>query len=85
MTANGGRTSKYNGVFLLQITQTLNWLVRMTSEVETNIVAVERIKEYAETEQVSFIILSHILVLYIYMVLGLWTDTNFWGQGAVIY
>lgn len=25
----------------------------MTSEVETNIVAVERIKEYAETEQVS--------------------------------
>lgn len=43
--------------FILQITQTLNWLVRMTSEVETNIVAVERIKEYAETEQVN--ILSH--------------------------
>ncbi|XP_031762816.2 multidrug resistance-associated protein 1 isoform X5 [Galleria mellonella] len=37
--------------YALQITQTLNWLVRMTSEVETNIVAVERIKEYAETEQ----------------------------------
>jgi hypothetical protein len=35
-----------------QITQTLNWLVRMTSDVETNIVAVERIKEYGETEQV---------------------------------
>lgn len=36
---------------LLQITQTLNWLVRMTSDVETNIVAVERIKEYGETAQ----------------------------------
>lgn len=28
----------------------LNWMVRMTSELETNIVAVERIKEYSETE-----------------------------------
>ncbi|KAK9886060.1 hypothetical protein WA026_014842 [Henosepilachna vigintioctopunctata] len=37
--------------YALQITQTLNWLVRMTSDVETNIVAVERIKEYAETPQ----------------------------------
>lgn len=37
--------------YALQITQTLNWLVRMTSEVETNIVAVERIKEYGETKQ----------------------------------
>ena len=31
--------------------QVLNWLVRMTSDVETNIVAVERIKEYAEITQ----------------------------------
>ncbi|XP_029465938.1 canalicular multispecific organic anion transporter 1 [Rhinatrema bivittatum] len=30
----------------LNITQTLNWLVRMTSELETNIVAVERVNEY---------------------------------------
>ncbi|XP_076174831.1 multidrug-Resistance like Protein 1 isoform X2 [Ptiloglossa arizonensis] len=37
--------------YALQITQTLNWLVRMTSDVETNIVAVERIKEYTETPQ----------------------------------
>ncbi|XP_011699214.1 PREDICTED: multidrug resistance-associated protein 1 isoform X2 [Wasmannia auropunctata] len=37
--------------YALQITQTLNWLVRMTSDVETNIVAVERIKEYSETDQ----------------------------------
>ncbi|XP_059476483.1 multidrug resistance-associated protein 1 isoform X3 [Neocloeon triangulifer] len=37
--------------YALQITQTLNWLVRMTGDVETNIVAVERIKEYGETKQ----------------------------------
>ncbi|XP_004625600.2 canalicular multispecific organic anion transporter 1 [Octodon degus] len=34
----------------LNITQTLNWLVRMTSETETNIVAVERINEYIHVE-----------------------------------
>ncbi|AMD18957.1 HBR056Cp [Eremothecium sinecaudum] len=33
--------------YALQITQSLNWIVRMSVEVETNIVAVERIKEYA--------------------------------------
>ncbi|XP_063163042.1 ATP-binding cassette sub-family C member 2 isoform X2 [Candoia aspera] len=32
----------------LNVTQTLNWLVRMTSELETNIVAVERVHEYIE-------------------------------------
>ncbi|XP_037958175.1 multidrug resistance-associated protein 1 isoform X4 [Teleopsis dalmanni] len=37
--------------YALQVTQTLNWLVRMTSDIETNIVAVERIKEYGETKQ----------------------------------
>ena len=38
--------------FIFQITQTLNMFVRMTSEVETNIVSVERIKEYSEADQV---------------------------------
>ncbi|SCV00147.1 LAME_0G07822g1_1 [Lachancea meyersii CBS 8951] len=33
--------------YALQITQSLNWIVRMTVEVETNIVSVERIKEYS--------------------------------------
>ena len=32
----------------IQVTQALNWMVRMTSELEANIVAVERTKEYAE-------------------------------------
>ena len=36
-------------ISLLQITQTLSCMVRMTSELETNIVAVERVKEYSET------------------------------------
>jgi len=36
--------------YALSVTQTLNWLVRMTSELETNIVAVERLKEYSETQ-----------------------------------
>ena len=42
--------SKVSSLFLPQITQTLNWMVRMSGEVETNVVAVERIKEYSETE-----------------------------------
>ena len=37
--------------YALQVTDTLSWLVRTTSDVETNIVAVERIKEYEETPQ----------------------------------
>ncbi|GBO99349.1 Multidrug resistance-associated protein 1 [Eumeta japonica] len=37
--------------YALQVTQTLNWLVRMSSDIETNIVSVERIKEYSETKQ----------------------------------
>uniref|UniRef100_A0A8C0GNK0 Uncharacterized protein n=1 Tax=Chelonoidis abingdonii TaxID=106734 RepID=A0A8C0GNK0_CHEAB len=34
----------------LNVSPTLNWLVRMTSELETNIVAVERVHEYTEVE-----------------------------------
>ncbi|KAK3523187.1 hypothetical protein QTP86_021720 [Hemibagrus guttatus] len=34
--------------YALNVTQTLNWLVRMTSELETNIVAVERVSEYTK-------------------------------------
>ncbi|NXM53965.1 MRP1 protein, partial [Illadopsis cleaveri] len=37
--------------YSLQITAYLNWLVRMSSDLETNIVAVERVKEYAEMEK----------------------------------
>ncbi|XP_039089530.1 multidrug resistance-associated protein 1 isoform X1 [Hyaena hyaena] len=37
--------------YSLQVTTYLNWLVRMSSELETNIVAVERLKEYSETEK----------------------------------
>ena len=36
--------------YSLSITQVLNWLVRMTADVETNIVGVERIMEYSELQ-----------------------------------
>ncbi|XP_058021721.1 ATP-binding cassette sub-family C member 3 isoform X2 [Ahaetulla prasina] len=36
--------------YALQVTMSLNWMVRMTSDLETNIVAVERVKEYSENE-----------------------------------
>eukprot|EP00466_Bigelowiella_natans_P000728 jgi/Bigna1/74416/fgenesh1_pg.29_\ len=35
--------------YALNVTQSLNWLVRMTSQRETSVVAVERIAEYIET------------------------------------
>ena len=34
--------------FALQITNSLNILIRMSSDIETNVVSVERINEYAE-------------------------------------
>ncbi|NXT66261.1 MRP1 protein, partial [Chaetops frenatus] len=37
--------------YSLQVTAYLNWLVRMSSDLETNIVAVERVKEYSEMEK----------------------------------
>ncbi|KAG7759026.1 hypothetical protein KL911_000163 [Ogataea haglerorum] len=36
--------------YALQTTQSLNWIVRMTVEIETNIVSVERVLEYASLE-----------------------------------
>jgi ATP-binding cassette, subfamily C (CFTR/MRP), member 1 len=37
--------------YALQISQVLSFLVRMTAEVETNIVAIERMEEYASLPQ----------------------------------
>lgn len=49
------------------MTQTLNWLVRMTSELETNIVAVERVSEYSVLEnEVRFRIVLGFFKMYIY-------------------
>ncbi|KAM9597584.1 ATP-binding cassette sub-family C member 3 [Trichechus inunguis] len=36
--------------YALQVTFALNWMVRMMSDTESNIVAVERVKEYSKTE-----------------------------------
>ena len=41
--------SNFYYCFIIKITDTLNWMVRMTSELETDLVAVERVKEYSET------------------------------------
>lgn len=47
-------------LYSLQITQTLNWIVRMTVEVETNIVSVERILEYLQlTPEAPDVIENH--------------------------
>ncbi|XP_076819731.1 multidrug resistance-associated protein 1-like isoform X1 [Clavelina lepadiformis] len=37
--------------YAMQITQLLHWVVRSASEIETNIVAVERVEEYANVKQ----------------------------------
>ena len=37
--------------YAMSVTQALNFLIRMTSEVETNIVAAERLKEYVDNPQ----------------------------------
>uniref|UniRef100_A0A2R9BIW1 ABC-type glutathione-S-conjugate transporter n=1 Tax=Pan paniscus TaxID=9597 RepID=A0A2R9BIW1_PANPA len=36
--------------YSLQVTFALNWMIRMMSDLESNIVAVERVKEYSKTE-----------------------------------
>ncbi|XP_020774879.1 ATP-binding cassette sub-family C member 3 isoform X3 [Boleophthalmus pectinirostris] len=54
--AVGGKSSLSPGLvglsvsYALQVTMSLNWMVRMTSDLENNIVAVERVKEYSETQ-----------------------------------
>lgn len=50
VTTNSGLTAGMVGLamsYALQITSSLNWIVRQTVEVETNIVSVERVLEYA--------------------------------------
>ena len=37
--------------YAMSITHTLNFLVRTATEVETNVVAAERLKEYSQTKQ----------------------------------
>ena len=47
---NSGLTGVFiSALSISKITSTLNWMVRMSSELETNIVSVERVKEYSET------------------------------------
>ncbi|CAK8671761.1 unnamed protein product [Clavelina lepadiformis] len=47
--------------YSLQITSVLNWMVRTASEVETNIVAVERVEEYTNVQQEAPLEIEHSL------------------------
>ncbi|VDP98821.1 unnamed protein product [Trichobilharzia regenti] len=54
VSAQGYLSAGFSGLvitYALSLNQTLNWLVRMFSELETNIVCVERIHEYSSIEQ----------------------------------
>jgi ATP-binding cassette, subfamily C (CFTR/MRP), member 1 len=51
VSKGGGPSASWLGLamsYALQITGSLNWIVRQTVEVETNIVSVERVLEYAQ-------------------------------------
>ncbi|XP_067909266.1 canalicular multispecific organic anion transporter 1 isoform X2 [Heterodontus francisci] len=45
--------------YALNVTQALNWLVRQTSELETNIVSVERVSEYTKLENEAPWVMDH--------------------------
>ena len=51
------------------MTQALNWLVRMTSDLETNIVSVERTKEYSDLPNEVCILILHANVDISYLIL----------------
>lgn len=46
-----GSTVGLSVSYAMQITQLLNFLIRMITEVETNIVAVERLEEYDDVKK----------------------------------
>uniref|UniRef100_A0A1I8F7X9 ABC transporter domain-containing protein n=1 Tax=Macrostomum lignano TaxID=282301 RepID=A0A1I8F7X9_9PLAT len=48
-SVNGG-TVGLSVSYALQVTAALNWMVRMSSDLETNIVSVERLEEYAKVQ-----------------------------------
>lgn len=44
--------------YALKVTTILNWMVRMSCEIETNIVSVERVKEYIDLKQEAAYVLD---------------------------
>ena len=57
------------------MTQALNFLVRMTTKLETNIVSVERTKEYSDVpNEVRTLLTSYLLVLNLVCLIS-----NFYG------
>ena len=61
VTTQSGLTAGMVGLamsYALQITTSLNWIVRMTVEVETNIVSVERVLEYSNLKPEALEVVS---------------------------
>ena len=57
-----------------QVTQSLTWVVRMSSELESDIVAVERTKEYSETPteaRKKYIYVQSLLAFYMRVIIGI--------------
>ena len=52
--------------YALQATSELNWMVRVTSDLECNVVSVERVREYTETPAEVFI---YFLCIYLFIYL----------------
>ena len=50
--------------YALQATSELNWMVRVTSDLECNVVSVERVREYTETPAEVFI---YFLCIYLFI------------------
>ena len=56
-------------VYSLTITQTLNWMVRQSCEIETNIVSVESMKQYIEMYDINRVIIRKVNTIILIFVL----------------
>ena len=62
---------------ILQMTSSFNWLVRESSEIEANVVSVERMHEYTELEQEASLWSSSVLFFLIFEIFHSWNWPQF--------
>lgn len=60
--------------YALQVTQLLNWLVMMAAEVETNIVANERLEEYDHLNKEAELVTKPVVMVFLFC--SLWCRIN---------